>query len=56
MDFTLIAIFLIVSLFSGLFLISRYRKATPSQRPQIVWAAFGAIAVAATVYFLIGFR
>jgi hypothetical protein len=56
MTIALIALLSIVSLFSLLFIVQRYRTATPAQRPQIVWSACGAVAVAATVCFLIGFR
>lgn len=48
----LIAIFTIVSIFSVLFIVRRYRTATPAQRSQIIWAACGAVAVAAGVICL----
>jgi hypothetical protein len=51
-----IAILFIVSLFSALFIFRRYQTATPEQRPQIVWAASGAVAVAAGAIFLFTFR
>ncbi len=37
----------VVSVFSVLFIVHRYRLATPEQRPKIIWAACGAVAVAA---------
>ena len=49
-------LFIIVSLFSAFFIARRYRIATPLQRRQIIFAAAGAIAVAAMMYFLVAFR
>lgn len=56
MNIALIVILTIVSLFSVLFLVRRYRAATPAQRPQILVAACGAVAVAAALLLLFIFR
>jgi hypothetical protein len=51
-----IAVLLLVSLGSVIFFVSRLRSATPAQRSQMIWAAGGGIAVAATVGLLIALR
>lgn len=56
MTIAYIAVLLLVSLGSVLFFAGRLRNATPAQRSKMIWAAGGAIAVAATVGLLIALR
>jgi hypothetical protein len=56
MNLAITVIFSVVSIFSVLFIVRRYRVATPAQQRQIIGAACGAIAVAAGVFFLFVFR
>lgn len=56
MTIALVAFLVIVSLLSVLFIIRRYQAATAVQRPQIIWAACGAVALAILVGVLIGLR
>jgi hypothetical protein len=56
MTIALVAFLVIVSLLSVLFIIRRYQAATAAQRPQIIWAACGAVALAILVGVLIGLR
>jgi len=56
MNIALTAVFTIVSIFAALFIVSRYRIATAAQRSQIIFGTVGAIAVAAGVFWLFGFR
>jgi hypothetical protein len=42
----LMALFSVASLGSAAFLVRQYRRATPAQRRQIVWAAGGSLGVA----------
>jgi len=52
MNYALILLFAIVSIFALLFLRQRYRMATPAQRTQIIWAAGGAVAVAVALFLV----
>jgi hypothetical protein len=56
MPLLLIAIFSIVSIASLFFLFQRYQGASPSQKPQIIWASFAAFTVAAGLFFLFASR
>jgi predicted permease len=52
----LIALFIMVSLFSFFFIVRRYRTATPEQRRQIVLGGIGAAVIALGIGALLYFR
>ena len=49
-------LFAIVSLISGLFFVRLYRTASPVQRRQMVWGAYGCVVLAVSMYSLFGRR
>lgn len=55
MNYVLMAFFSLVTLFSLLFTVRRYRAAPSERRSLIAGAACGAVAVAAAIYFLIAY-
>lgn len=52
MNVALVVVLSILSLVSVLFTVRRYQTATAAQRPLILWAVLGAIAVPVTVLLL----
>jgi hypothetical protein len=56
MNFAPIVGFSVISLFSVAFIVRCYRAATPAQRPLIIVAAGGAVAVATLIGLMIGWR
>ena len=52
----LYVLFLVISLFSLMFIASRYRKATALQRRQIIFGCLGALVIAAGLLCLIAFK
>lgn len=56
MPHALTAALVVLSVFAIAFTVRRYQAATPEQRPPIVWAACGAVAVACGLGFLFGLR
>ena len=56
MNFAPIVGFSVISLFSAAFIVRCYKAATPAQWPLIIGAAGGAVAVAALVGLMIGWR
>ena len=56
MNFALVVGFSVISLFSAAFIVRCYRAATTAQRPLIIVAAGGAVAVATLVGLMIGWR
>ncbi len=56
MNIAYMLIYSIISLCSILFIIRRYRMATPAQRPMLIAAACGAIALGAGILILLALR
>lgn len=56
MNIAYLLVYSVISLFSILFIISRYRMATPAQRPMLIEAACGAIVLGAGILILLGLR
>lgn len=56
MNIVYILVCSIISLFSILFFISRFRMATPAQRPMLIGAACGALALGAGILILLALR
>jgi len=56
MNIALAAVLSMLSLWSVLFIVNRYRAATAPQRPLILWAALGAIALPITLLWLMAYR
>lgn len=56
MNIALVAVLSMLSLWPVLFIVNRYGAATAPQRPLILWAAMGAVALPITLHWLMAYR